>query len=100
MSLHRIPSIDRQMYRRAQKNVQFERLLESIAESGSEDDSETKKSDFNRTVSESGVRYDFSKELNSILQKKLFDSLEKDSSSMGLSYNYFGNSFNPWDFLK
>lgn len=99
MSLHQIPSINRQMLRRAQKNVLLEKLLKNIPEEDKEE-TETKKSDFNRFVSESGVRYDFSGELNKLLQKKLEESFESNSPFSGISHNYFGNSFNPWDFLK
>lgn len=96
MSLHKIPSIDRQMYRRAKKNVQLEKLLESLTES----EPESKKSDFNRKVSESGVRYDFSEELNKLLEKRFEESFESNSPFSGTSHNYFGGGFYPWDFLK
>ena len=97
MSLHDIPSINRQMARRAQKNIiqweKWEKMLESLSQS---EPSESKESDYNRFVSKSGVRYDFSEELNKLLQKRLEESLNSDSPFSGISYNYF----DPWDFLK
>lgn len=97
MSLHKIPSIDRQMLRRAEKNIiqweKWEELLESLYKN---EPSKSKDSDYNRYVSESGVRYDFSEELNKLLQKRLEESLKEDSVFSGISYNYF----DPWDFLK
>ena len=97
MSVHKIPSIDRQMLRRAQNNItqweKWEKLFESLSQS---ERSENKNSDYNRYVSESGVRYDFSEELNKLLQKRLEESLKEDSVFSGIRYNYF----DPWDLLK
>ncbi|MCH5208129.1 MAG: hypothetical protein J1F04_04540 [Oscillospiraceae bacterium] len=97
MSVHKIPSIDRQMLRRAEKNItqweKWEKLLESLYKSES---SKSSDSDYNRYVSESGVRYDFSEELNKLLQKRLEESLKEDSIFSGINYNYF----DPWDLLK